>query len=224
MTDQSKARVASCLSCTGGSGPLLLAVNGASDSKEIRSSYSRGMYVASRELRAPRGVSRKQRQAQQKEIAIPTESYPLSLSMLTMLAPSATAAAAVVAVALTCSTEASAFVAPAAWSTAASTAAAAPAPVRTASRAAIPTSAATRRSSSSGSCSLRLGDAFRPAPAPAASGGRHGNPLMAASSSPMPMGEYTSSRGLVFPTDKEEGWFDSATVGSPRVHRCERAQ
>lgn len=37
-----------------------------------------------------------------------------------------------------------------------------------------------------------------------------------------PIGEYTSTRGLVFPTDREEGWFDSATVGSPRVHRCER--
>ncbi|CAM9465141.1 unnamed protein product [Ectocarpus sp. 4 AP-2014] len=32
-------------------------------------------------------------------------------------------------------------------------------------------------------------------------------------------GEYPSRRGLVFPTDKEEGWFDSASVGSPRVHR-----
>eukprot|EP00904_Undaria_pinnatifida_P003951 jgi/Undpi1/13557/HiC_scaffold_8.g03216.m1 len=31
--------------------------------------------------------------------------------------------------------------------------------------------------------------------------------------------EYESSRGLVFPTEREEGWFDSATVGSPRVHR-----
>lgn len=44
------------------------------------------------------------------------------------------------------------------------------------------------------------------------------------SSSSSSMGEYTSSRGLVFPTDREEGWFDSATVGSPRVHRCERPQ
>lgn len=30
----------------------------------------------------------------------------------------------------------------------------------------------------------------------------------------------TSKRGLVFPTEIEDGWFDSATVGSPRVHRC----
>ena len=35
------------------------------------------------------------------------------------------------------------------------------------------------------------------------------------------LGESSSSRGLVFPTDMEAGWFDSATVGSPRVHRCE---
>lgn len=34
-------------------------------------------------------------------------------------------------------------------------------------------------------------------------------------------GSYESSRGLVFPTEREEGWFDTATVGSPRVHRCE---
>lgn len=31
-----------------------------------------------------------------------------------------------------------------------------------------------------------------------------------------------SQRGLVFPMEIEEGWFDSATVGSPRVHRCKR--
>lgn len=30
----------------------------------------------------------------------------------------------------------------------------------------------------------------------------------------------SSRRGLVFPTEVEDGWFDSATVGSPRVHRC----
>lgn len=35
------------------------------------------------------------------------------------------------------------------------------------------------------------------------------------------VGGYASSRGLVFPTEIEEGWFDSATVGAPRVHRCE---
>lgn len=29
----------------------------------------------------------------------------------------------------------------------------------------------------------------------------------------------SSRRGLVFPTEVEDGWFDSATVGSPRVHR-----
>lgn len=35
-------------------------------------------------------------------------------------------------------------------------------------------------------------------------------------------GGYESSRGrIVFPTEKEEGWFDTASVGSPRVHRCE---
>lgn len=26
----------------------------------------------------------------------------------------------------------------------------------------------------------------------------------------------------MFPKEEDDGWFDSATVGSPRVHRCER--
>lgn len=158
-------------------------------------------------------------------------SFILSM-LIAMLAPSATAAAVVAA--LTCTTEASAFLSPApAWSTAGpagsstfarrckgSPAQSAPAPastsVRIASQAVIP--AARRRSSSSS-----LHAALRPAgPAPNSRRGQgqgyHPLVMMASSS---PMEEYTSRRGLVFPTDKEEGWFDSATVGSPRVHRCE---
>lgn len=36
-----------------------------------------------------------------------------------------------------------------------------------------------------------------------------------------PLGGFSSTRGLVFPKEEDDGWFDSATVGSPRVHRCE---
>lgn len=36
-----------------------------------------------------------------------------------------------------------------------------------------------------------------------------------------PLGGFSSTRGLVFPKEAEDGWFDNASVGSPRVHRCE---
>lgn len=43
----------------------------------------------------------------------------------------------------------------------------------------------------------------------------------AAGTSPL---SAASKQGLVFPTEIQDGWFDSATVGSPRVHRCKTCQ
>ncbi|CAM9855152.1 unnamed protein product [Ectocarpus fasciculatus] len=88
------------------------------------------------------------------------------------------------------------------------------------------TAAAPRAASRRGRARAAAVDTLGNAPTSAGCG-RSGIASRAVCRSPAPLamaessysGEYPARRGLVFPTDKEEGWFDSASVGSPRVHR-----